>query len=276
MASKKLLLDKELPKWYKSERYIKSGYRPPGTVWSAFKSIGEWHNQTLNIHSHLWPGVYWLYLFYRSTSNYNWIISNGFLCGALMTLFSAYYHTVLCVSPKYEYISHRLHYIGIVLVNFSHQQLDTYIISYMILNNPCFFYVATAIELSLVIGSILHISTITWAGKFWATTYPIISSIPLTAYVVANSSQSKNIEIVASYSVGCSMLVILSASIFYIGRFPERCWDGKYDHCSSHFWFHLLIVASVSCAYGAIPHIQKSASIENAMSSRFFPTDPLA
>jgi predicted membrane channel-forming protein YqfA (hemolysin III family) len=197
-------------------------------------------------------------MFYSSigTNNY-WLTTNGYLLASTMGFMSAYYHTFHIVNPWHAYVSKRMDYIGIVAVNLAHQQLDTHIIFFMIFKSPCLFYIATAVEICFAIGCVVHISSAAWAGKFWAITYPILSSVPLTAITVANSHLSKNIEIASSYSLGCSVLVVLAGTVFYMGQFPERCYEreGTFDYCSSHFWFHLLIVASILSAFGAVPYV---------------------
>jgi hypothetical protein len=56
----------ELPDWYSitCNPFVHSGYRlPASTFLQSANSIFEWHNETLNIHTHLWPGLYFFLYF---------------------------------------------------------------------------------------------------------------------------------------------------------------------------------------------------------------------
>ena len=39
----------DLPAWYEVNPYVLTGYREPMDLWETLKTLGQWHNETLNI-----------------------------------------------------------------------------------------------------------------------------------------------------------------------------------------------------------------------------------
>jgi len=61
-----LVTNTEVPEWHMANPNIKTGYRRSMPLYDAIKSMTQWHNETLNIHTHLLVGLYFLYVFLES------------------------------------------------------------------------------------------------------------------------------------------------------------------------------------------------------------------
>jgi len=268
MIERRLAFPSELPEWYETNTFIKGGFRRPSSCWNTFLSIFEWHNETLNIHSHLWPGVYWLVCLIRTLQqpDPNTLVVVGYVCSTLVTLISAIAHTFHSMGPKSFYLFWRIDQMGIVAINYAHMQLDIYLLFAVIYNRPDLFIAVTSFQTLIAIYSIVAIAIIPWAGKFWAMAYPIVCSIPLTllvnvyAYLLntgLNQEELYALRACAIASATTSVLVIFSGAVFYVGKFPERYYSRvAYDYCGSHFWFHSLIVLAITASFQAEPYIK--------------------
>jgi predicted membrane channel-forming protein YqfA (hemolysin III family) len=105
----------EIADWY-------GHYRSPRRPWAAAVSALEWHNETLNIHTHLLPGLVWLYMLFncieqeyyqRSPPLIQYIIHFAYFGGAFMGLASAFAHTFHIVDG-WSLICRRIDYRGVL------------------------------------------------------------------------------------------------------------------------------------------------------------------
>ena len=137
-ASTKLLLSwDDLPEWRQDNHYIRSHYRV--TTYSyigSFKSLFYLHNESVNIHTHLFAALFFLVLavyFHPTISAYLLLPTPGstsllsqlvpadilaftfFFAGAIACLgISATYHTISNHSPLVNQWGNQLDYVGIV------------------------------------------------------------------------------------------------------------------------------------------------------------------
>ena len=123
---KKLLHWDELPHWQRDNHHIHTGYRPASSsFWASFQSLGYFHNETVNIYSHLLPSMlavpaaYQLYNAleprYQTAADSDIAAFSCFFAGAAFCLgMSATYHTISNHSPVVARIGNALDYIGIV------------------------------------------------------------------------------------------------------------------------------------------------------------------
>lgn len=284
----RLIALSELPEWYRASAnpFVSGGYRAPGASFSAsLLSAFEWHNETLNIHTHLWPGLAFLFmLFSRSREPYftagsasaQACITVGCAGAAVMGLASAFWHTVHIVDSRWHAAAWKADFMGIVAVNFSHQLLDSFLLFRVILARPEWFDVAVAVETVFAAACLMHIAFVAHAGRFWGIVYPALSSIPLTvpvavltfapsALLAASCVNLSVLRGAALSSVACSALVFLAGGVFFKGKFPERFFNarGAFDNVSSHVWHHLLIVAAIVAALEAAPtlHLLETACV---------------
>ncbi|OCB90017.1 HlyIII-domain-containing protein [Sanghuangporus baumii] len=119
----------QLEEWQKDNEYIVQGYRRAQNNWKGcFHSIfGYLHNETVNIHSHLWGAVLFLVLFFSSQlyvmARYptaTWVDStmfSVFIISAVVCLTSSsFYHMAGCHSERVARRCHALDYSGIVVL----------------------------------------------------------------------------------------------------------------------------------------------------------------
>ncbi|PPQ75594.1 hypothetical protein CVT24_010900 [Panaeolus cyanescens] len=112
-SKRKTLTWDELEDWQKDNEYIITGYRPLQHNWKGCLTsvIAYLHNETVNIHSHLWASAFFLYSLFTVYPTYihhhdhtSWVdvvILGVFLLSATLCLAaSAFYHTSCCHSKE--------------------------------------------------------------------------------------------------------------------------------------------------------------------------------
>ena len=230
--------------------YVLTGYKRPTSFYRSFISAFEWHNETLNIHTHLWPGlifVYWLF----STDLSGMSLESKFTLifgyiGAITCMFtSVFFHTVLHVNSYWLKLSLNLDYVGIIAVNLGHQLLNTLI---LVNGNPILFWPVVLCEFIFATKCAFDIIKKDM-GRFWATRHPVITSITTIIVLLL-----RNEHPAVYYSTGCSIFVIVAGSLFFIGRVPERCLKG-FDYYNSHVFHHICVVLGIISAIGACKYI---------------------
>lgn len=244
-----LVSKSQLEGWYLVNPYIHDGYRSPRSPYSAFLSAFEWHNETLTIYTHLLPGLYWLYQAFSYNPLTQTFVCFAYLAGAYLGLASAFAHTFNIVDRRWSSISWKADYTGIIMINLTHQILNTYILfdkgslrSAAIVLEGCF---AGYCIYDIIRGDQLH----------WRMTYPLISSLLTvpSGFAASSASSASHMWI---YSMQCSVFVLLGGA-FFVTRIPESLTNpnGLFNSVNSHVLLHLCIVAGVSCAYGAVPFL---------------------
>lgn len=247
--------------------YVTGGHRSwVKTPCRALLSAFEWHNDTLNIYTHLIPGIMWMYLFFTRGDNEHFIngsmmtksvITTAYFGAGVMGITSGIAHTFSVVDQRWANASWKLDCLGIIAVNFSHQTLDTFLLlhTWETLYWIAFLFQAV-IALHCAIDAITEKRGITWG-----IVYPALSStlltIPSVAFSYALGSPLE--QEMALYSVGCSAFVFVAGGVFYAGKIPERVWNpnGALNNFNSHVWHHVCIVLSILTAYQSIPLLHK-------------------
>lgn len=251
-----------LPEWYVVNPYVKTGYRQPTTPSRAFISAFEWHNETLNIYTHFLPGLFWLYISFTCVKEDYYVNANtltkavilySYAGASYMALASGIAHTFHIVDKRWSQVSWKLDFTGIILVNLSHQILDTYILFY---TYPAILRIAIMTECIFALFCVKDIIT-THTKSQWRIIYPLISSTVLTtpAFLVSYIGESTVLHKMALSSLRCSTMVLIAGGVFLLGKFPERFWNpnGLFDNWNSHVWHHIFIVTSITCAFQSIP-----------------------
>ncbi|EFP78692.2 uncharacterized protein PGTG_04648 [Puccinia graminis f. sp. tritici CRL 75-36-700-3] len=265
----------ELQAWRQDNPYILTGYRPnlPSMV-ACLKSIfGYFHNETVNIHTHLWGAVLFCLLIFslskpsqyipwgiRSlvdgtslSSSVTWkdtfVFGTFFLSGMSCLGFSALFHTFSCHSHKVCSTFGRLDYIGIVWLTVGSFYPSIYY---------GFFCHGKVIATYLIM--------ITTLGAF--ATYTVVSP----AYRSNSGRRDRTIMVIAlglsgifpsntpglfhmPIELGCGGFLAqgqtyILGAVFYAERFPERLIPGKFDLMgSSHQIFHTLILMAAGMHY---------------------------
>jgi adiponectin receptor len=245
-----LVSKSQLEGWYLVNSYIYDGYRSPRSPYGALISAFELHNETLSIYTHLLPGIYWLY----QALSYNPVTQSfvcfAYLAGAYLGLASAFAHTFNIVDKRWSSMSWKADYTGIIMINLTHQILDTYIL----LDRGTLRSLAIVLEGGFAAYCIYDI--IRGDQSHWRITYPMISSIILTVPAAAVAPSASPASHMSVYSMQCSAFVLLGGA-FFVTRIPESLTNpnGIFNLLNSHVLLHLCIVAGVSCAYRSVPFL---------------------
>lgn len=115
--SQTLVSFNEIPEWYSDNKYILHGYRPiSNSAQACFNSWKYLHNETVNIYSHLIPGLFFLagewYLLQYLQAKYPQATLSDFVVFAFFLLttticfgMSAMYHTLMNPSKEYKHLT---------------------------------------------------------------------------------------------------------------------------------------------------------------------------
>lgn len=123
VKSPRLLKWKDLPHWQQDNHYILTHYRAASySFLGSLPSLLYLHNEFVNIHTHLWGALYFLYgalarNFKGPTSlqSSDYLAFLSFFAGVLVCLsISSIYHLFSNHSPRINRIGNQLDYVGIV------------------------------------------------------------------------------------------------------------------------------------------------------------------
>ncbi|KAJ4490248.1 hemolysin-III related-domain-containing protein [Lentinula aciculospora] len=262
-----LLIWSELPEWMKDNEYIISGYRREQRCWrGCFMSVHSYlHNESVNIHSHLWGGVLFLYFLTTADSTLlthyptTWIDSaviSVFLASAVFCLCaSAFFHVSTCHSEKISTHCHALDYSGIAVLTVG---------SFY----PCIYY-GFYCEPRF---SALYITAITLVGT--GAAYIVLNPeyakpthrgartsvfialglcaiFPISHWTMVHGFQTM-LDMGLHY-VGLSGCFYIAGALLYANRIPERFSPGTFDYFgASHQIFHFFVVFAALAHYKSI------------------------
>lgn len=266
----------ELPEWQRDNEYIVSGYRKVQNHWrGCFTSVYAYlHNETINIHSHLWGAVLFIYFLVDFNSQYRagatWIdtaVFAVFLCSAVFCLSaSALYHTATCHSEKVSSSCHAFDYSGIVILTVG---------SFY----PCLYY-GFYCQKYLRLLYLLSI-TIVGLGAAYIVLNPEYSKpthrgartsvfiglglsavVPVSHLVLTHGSSHLFTEMGFGWLLVSGALYIMGA-LLYANRIPERLAPGRFDYfLASHQIFHICVVLAALAHYrGALKALDYRLSI---------------
>ncbi|KAJ5918912.1 hypothetical protein N7454_010056 [Penicillium verhagenii] len=257
---KKLLHWDELPHWQRDNHHIHTGYRPASSsFWASFQSLGYFHNETVNIYSHLLPAIlaapaaYLLYNAleprYQTAADSDIAAFACFFAGAAFCLgMSATYHTISNHSPVVARIGNAFDYIGIVGLIVGSFVPSVFYGFYCVpeLQHRYWTMICT-IGLGCVCVSIVpRFRTPRWrpfraamfVGMGLSAAFPVLHGLALFGF------DRMRQQIGLSWLLLQGFLYILGAAI-YAARVPERLQPGKFDLVgSSHQIFHVLVVCA--------------------------------
>ena len=247
--------------------YVTGGHRTwVKTPARAFLSAFEWHNDTLNIYTHLIPGILWMYLFFTRADNEYYmpasaaarsVITVNYFGAGLMGITSGIAHTFSVIDSRWAAACWKLDCLGIIAVNFGHQAFDTFLLLH---TWDTLYWIAFLLQAVIAVHCAIDAIT-EKSGITWGLVYPAVFSTVLTlpnaaiSYAIGSPLEQQ----MALYSVGCSAFVFVAGGVFYAGKIPERVWNpnGALNNFNSHVWHHVCIVLSILTAYQSIPLLHK-------------------
>ncbi|KJA23067.1 hypothetical protein HYPSUDRAFT_138248 [Hypholoma sublateritium FD-334 SS-4] len=259
----------ELEDWQKDNEYILSGYRRIQHSWrGCFASVFSYlHNETINIHSHLWGAILFGYLLSTYYQNYVELHSMAtwkdaaviaiFLSAAITCLMaSAFYHTSGCHSKEAARYCHAYDYSGIIILivgsffpsiyygfycepHIQHLYLTAMSLAglgaaYIVLNpqyaKPTHRGARTAVFIALGLGAVVPLT-----HKFLTEGFDELINVMGTLWLVLSGA------------------LYIGGALLYAKRIPERLAPGRFDYfIASHQIFHICVVLAALAHYQGV------------------------
>ncbi|KIY47413.1 HlyIII-domain-containing protein [Fistulina hepatica ATCC 64428] len=251
----------DLPAWQKDNEYILSGYRRVQNRWrGCFHSVWAYfHNETVNIHTHLWGALLFIYLTaglhstyiarYETTTWKDALVVSVFLLSAIYCLgASAFYHTVTCHSEKVAAQCHALDYSGIVILIVGSFYPSLYYGFFC--NVPMQFFYISGITLAglgaayVVLNPEYRKPAHRGARTAVFIGLGLFALFPISHWAIIHGGVTLLVDMGYMWLVLSGLCYIVGALI-YANRIPERFAPGKFDYFfASHQIFHCCVVAA--------------------------------
>lgn len=264
---------RDLPPWYEPGQFVITGYRNPryhSTLATAAASAFAWHNETLNIHTHLLTGLAGFAILYYRLQEPFYLNGSDFvkffsvvqaLSVIIMGFTSAFAHTFYVISPAWYALSWKVDVIGIISVTYSHLLADHYLLFSVVSPAPILFYTSMGACTAFMVYSAYNVFTSD--GKnigIWGVYCGGLASIPYTAAVAwyAATSEDPILRETGTASILCSICCIIAGGIFFTGKIPERFIQSRWIDYGfhSHVWHHIFISLSIYLGGQGIPHLR--------------------
>uniref|UniRef100_A0A0N5C876 Adiponectin receptor protein n=1 Tax=Strongyloides papillosus TaxID=174720 RepID=A0A0N5C876_STREA len=264
----KLINFEHLPEWLKDNQFILSGYRAPAdSLKYVFFSLIQYHNETINIWTHLVGCVMFISACIWMVSRpYNlvptdvkWIFLPFFVGAILCMICSASFHLFFFKSEKFGTIFAKLDYSGIALL------IIGSFIPWIYFTFQCHMkLVIIYITMITVMGMLAIIVSL--FNKFAQPKYrPLRAGVFLTMGLSA-IFPGIHLFLVESWEVIVEKELlkwnIIMGSLYVIGalqyalRIPERFFMGKFDYLfHSHQFFHIFVVIAAFLHFHGISRV---------------------
>lgn len=256
----------DLPEWQKDNEYIHTGYiKETNSYMEIIKSLMYLHNESVNIYTHLLPGIVCLLILlgvlehttmpiYITTSYSDYWIINFFFLGVLFCFsMSATFHCFKAHSERISIFGNKLDYLGIVFLIISSMVSIMY---YGFYDKFPLFILFTAITLSL--GSMCTVVSLKdkfraphWRAKR-ATMFVLfgLSAVLPLAYGLISYGYKNTARKIGLNWVLLEGVFYISGATLYGLRIPEKHSPGNFDYFfNSHQIFHVLVVAGAGAHY---------------------------
>ncbi|KAF9530243.1 hemolysin-III related-domain-containing protein [Crepidotus variabilis] len=268
LLSKTLHWD-QLEAWQKDNEYIVSGYRRiQYTGNGCFDSIYSYlHNETVNIHTHLWGSVLFAYLLatfyptyvalYEVTTWKDTFVIALFLVSAIACLTaSAFYHTVGCHSQEVSTYCHALDYSGIIILIVGSFFPSIYHGFFCDPHTQAFYLTAMALAGLGASYFVLNpeYSKPTHRGARTAVFIGLglCAVVPLTHMLSIHSLTELVTKMGVNWLIASGALYI-GGALLYANRIPERLAPGSFDYWfASHQIFHVCVVLAALAHYRGV------------------------
>tara|TARA_B110000208_G_scaffold176174_1_gene222335 strand:+ start:930 stop:1817 length:888 start_codon:yes stop_codon:yes gene_type:complete len=277
----------ELPEWYKDNKYVSKGYRD----WNRscmyyFKSIFKWHNETLNIWSHLIATILFTLLsIYTFKYNYNIYLT---YLGDIITMSFFLFSCILCFTlssimhcfyPKSEDSCNCLllcDYYGIIFLILCSYNIFIYYLFY------CNNLIQTYYYLIINSLALLCFIVIKLFNKKKYKLYKLLTCIIFILSIFVpifhrylyykNEHPNEYIQEIKFYSI--SLGIYFLAFLFYVSKIPESLCYHKFNcvnYLTSHTIFHIIIViATITNYYGILNLHNLSKNIDCKNKTSFY------
>jgi len=279
-----LLKIDEAPDYQRSNPYIHTGYRGPQSWGQCLASVLQFHNETMNIWTHLLGAFIFLAFLcwdWEHASGWAsfWDLSVIIICVILYQacmVLSALYHTFnahsqeaaefclmldlggICASITASYIS------GIYYAFWCHPFLQNF---YMIT-------VACFITTGLVFRNTFNKEDYLLYRLVFFIGFVVYGCVPTLHWVILNGGfDSDEVRLFLPRIVIMYLLCGL-AFLFYVAKFPEVVLPGRFDILgSSHQWWHLFIFICLAYWYATGMSFAEYRSLGGCEKGKKFDTE---
>lgn len=264
---KRLYSWEEIPEWQRDNEHILHGYvLETKSVSECLKSLLYLHNESVNIYTHLIPGICFLLvaLFdkfaikkFPSTGLIDYLMIDFFFLGGFTCLImSSTFHCFKCHSLEIATLGNKLDYLGIVALIVSSMISILY---YGFSDNNAFFYGFSGLTLAFGIACSVVSLKERFRSREWRAyrallfvAFGLSAVLPVIAGIIFYGVRETWSRIQLKWVLLEGVLYILGALLYGI-RFPERLAPGYFDIWGhSHQLFHVLVVIAALCHLTAL------------------------
>ena len=255
---RRLLLYHELPPWQQENEYLLSGYRATAaSTRECLESCLCWHNETVNIWSHLlgsllfaalpWHFYHFVYTQVPGTLPIDLLLVTLYFLGvAVCFVCSASCHIVWNHSPAVAAFGNQLDYLGIVLLMWGASLPSVY---YGFICDPLLryshWYLMSLLALGCIVATMNPRFGLPRFRTYRACMYTSFGSAALL--FVAHGLSLHGIQVQQRRMALDWMLIMAALNVFgagtYAVRFPERWFPHSFDLVgASHQIFHVMVI----------------------------------
>lgn len=265
---RKLYTWDEIPHWQRDNEHILSGYvGETRSMFQCFLSLFYLHNESVNIYTHLLPGIAFLFVLcfdkfavtqFETTTLIDYVMIDLFFFGAFTCLtLSSTFHCLKNHSRSVATFGNKLDYLGIVVLVVTSMVSIMY---YGFFETPALFYLFSFITCTFgaacaVVSLKEGFRTREWrpyrAAMFVA--FGLSAVLPIVTGIFYYGFSEIYLRIQVKW-VLLGGIFYITGAVLYGVRFPEKYAPGKYDIWGhSHQLFHVLVVVAALChLYGLI------------------------
>jgi len=255
------------PTYMQSNQHIIHGYRVNFSKMQCIKSVFSFSNETINIWSHLF-GVLWfisslidintkiLPALRLSSGSDHFVMTVFCVCLLLCFLFSASYHTFSCHSQFYNDLWYKLDLLGISVGVWGCYMAGLYYGFYCDRFWTGFYMSVLGMVLALnLICQVLGRRINAFADVSPVSIYigiVIFGFLPKFHWIYVNGGFGSSIVQYFMPRVMGLYTIAGVAVVFYLVKFPERWFPGRFDYLgSSHQIWHFLILIALITHYNS-------------------------
>ena len=252
-----------IPSYLQFNQFIRSGYRVGLNLKLCARSLFALHNETVNIWSHVLGIIFFIvyapfdFVYLHSLNapaEHYLIFASFFLLAVLCLTLSALYHLMMCHSEYQCDLWLRMDSAGIGLAlcgcyipscfyafycsGWEHTWRAVYMVALLL-----------AVFVSLLLPLHPDFLTRRWNIRRLLFYFGLImvGGVPITQWVVMQGGFGVHIVFVFLIPNGIIMYVLgLAGGTFYVTKFPERVWPGKFDYIgASHQLWHVCVLVAL-------------------------------